>query len=289
MKAKSILAVAILSSLFAANAFAEVAPAPVVAHEAVTTAAHPAHEAETKTPVNAETHKNLPEALSVIEKAGAIKIIKEFPAANNMTGYLIRQTSNGQYAAVVAENGYVFVGAMLDKTGQNLLPEYLAKYAPATDYSPIVGEIEKAGGVVTWGKDGAPVAYVFVDPNCIFCHKALENAKPYVAAGRLQLKIVPVAFLKPSSEGRAAAILQAKDPVAALLTNENGFVEASEEGGITPVTPNEKTTEILKAHASSMQQAGFNGTPAFIYKVGGKWYGTMMTNDTLNNIIAGKQ
>ena len=280
---RSFLATCVIAAL-TTNAFAEaVAPA----HAVPAATAHTA-PAEAPKPADESAHIKLPDALATIEKAGAIKVIKEFPAENNMTGYIIRQTNSGQYAAVVASNNYVYIGAMLNSQGENLLPEYLAKYAPATDYTPIVDQIEKAGGIITWGKAGAPVAYVFADMNCVFCHKAIEDAKPYVAAGRLQLRIVPVAFLKPTSEGRAAAILQSKDPVNAMLENENGFVESKEEGGIPVVEATDATKKALAAHADSMRQAGFNGTPAFIYKLkDGKWYGTMMNGQTLNNIIAG--
>lgn len=70
------------------------------------------------------------------------------------------------------------------------------------------------------------VIYVFFDPNCVFCHFAWKALQPYVKAG-LQVRWVPVGFLKPTSAQRAAAIREAKTPTQALDFNEQHFVTAA--------------------------------------------------------------
>lgn len=230
-----------------------------------------------------------PNALLKVEQAGQVSIEKSFKTEiPGMTGYLIKQTS-GQYAVVMGKDGYLYVGGIIGPDGKNIIQKYMAKYVPAKDYSKFKAQLDKIGHLVTWGKDGAPVAYVFADPNCIFCHKFYEMAEPLVKAGKLQVKWVIVDFLKASSQGRAAAILQAKDPTSALVSNENGFIAATEEGGIVPTTATPAIQGVLKQHMKIMRDAGFNGTPAMLYKADGKWIGTMMQSDTLGKIVNGEK
>jgi thiol:disulfide interchange protein DsbG len=85
------------------------------------------------------------------------------------------------------------------------------------------------------GKQG-PVVYLFLDPNCPYCHKLYDQLQGKVAKGKLRLRVVVVGFLSPSSRDKAAAILAAADPRAALAKNESGFAirDGRPEGGIAP-------------------------------------------------------
>jgi thiol:disulfide interchange protein DsbG len=114
--------------------------------------------------------------------------------------------------------------------------------------------------------------YVFMDPNCIFCHYAWEAFQPYEAAG-LQVNWIPMGFLKPDSAGKAAALLDAKDGAALLRENEAKFVEATESGGIKPSNPISFSAQSkLNKNANLFQAMGFDGTPTIIYKTSdGRW------------------
>lgn len=114
--------------------------------------------------------------------------------------------------------------------------------------------------------------YVFMDPNCIFCHYAWEAFQPYEAAG-LQVNWIPLGFLKPDSAGKAAALLDAKDGAALLRENEVKFVEATESGGIKPSNPISFSAQSkLNKNANLFQNMGFDGTPTIIYKTSdGRW------------------
>ena len=66
---------------------------------------------------------------------------------------------------------------------------------------------------------GPRVVDVFFDPNCPYCHELYEDLEPWVGKQGLQLRWIPVAVLAPSSEGKAAAMLQAPVPAKALARN----------------------------------------------------------------------
>ena len=75
-----------------------------------------------------------------------------------------------------------------------------------------------------WIQDGradAPrVVYQFTDPNCPYCNKLWTDSRPWVDAGRVQIRHVMVAILTPSSAAKAAALLDAPDSARALADYE---------------------------------------------------------------------
>lgn len=85
---------------------------------------------------------------------------------------------------------------------------------------------------------GPRVVDVFFDPNCPYCHELYDDLQPWVGRQGLQLRWIPVAVLAPSSEGKAAAMLQAADRRKALARNEDDYDEnprAGSGGGLEPV------------------------------------------------------
>ncbi|WP_052408698.1 thioredoxin fold domain-containing protein [Paraburkholderia acidipaludis] len=128
------------------------------------------------------------------------------------------------------------------------------------------------------GKDVKSTIYVFMDPNCIYCHLVWKALRPYEAAG-LQVHWIPLAFLKPDSAGKAAALLQAPDSAALLKKLELGYNEKDESGGIAPLPTVPGATQAkLDGNAKLFQDLGFQGTPTIIYQgSGGRWadYGGM--------------
>jgi thiol:disulfide interchange protein DsbG len=77
----------------------------------------------------------------------------------------------------------------------------------------------------TWVTQGAGdrVLYIFFDPNCPYCHKLYGMLDPLVGPEHLRLRWIPVALLSSSSLPKAAAILQAPDPLAAFRENEDNY------------------------------------------------------------------
>ncbi len=122
------------------------------------------------------------------------------------------------------------------------------------------------------GENVKSTLYVFMDPNCIFCHLVWKALQPYEAAG-LQVHWIPIGFLKPDSAGKAAALLQSKNSAALLKELETHYSEKDESGGIAPLAhiPPIAQTQINR-NLQLFQDLGFNGTPTIIYQgSGGRW------------------
>ncbi|MEI7292608.1 thioredoxin fold domain-containing protein [Paraburkholderia tropica] len=133
----------------------------------------------------------------------------------------------------------------------------------------------QSASAIVEGASGANVKstlYVFMDPNCIFCHLVWKALQPYEAAG-LQVHWIPMGFLKPDSPGKAAALLQAKDRAALLKVLETRYNEKDESGGIAPLATIPAAAKAqLDSNMQLFQDLGFQGTPSIIYQgSGGRW------------------
>ena len=134
--------------------------------------------------------------------------------------------------------------------------------------------IQAASSIVE-GASGADVKttiYVFMDPNCIYCHFTWKALQPYEAHG-LQVRWIPLGFLKPDSLGKAAALLQDAHPADLLKQAELKYSVKTESGGIAPLaTIPADIAAKLNANMAVFQNGGFEGTPTVIYKdASGKW------------------
>ena len=111
------------------------------------------------------------------------------------------------------------------------------------------------------------------------CNKLWADARQWVDAGKLQLRHVMVGILTPTSAGKAAALLGAKDPASALDAHERGHVASNAktlasgrpkplgDEGVKPLAtvPPELSTR-LDANAQLMASYGLRATPALVWK-----------------------
>ena len=206
--------------------------------------------------------KDWPAPIKALEAQG-VEVIGTFKAPGGLTGYagVIEMQPLAIY--LTADGKQAIVGSMIDAKGNNLSQKSLEKLVskPMTDRA--WKQLEQS----TWigdGKNTAPrIVYTFTDPNCPYCNKFWNDARPWVASGKVQLRHVMVAILGPTSPGKAAAILAARDPQAALTQHEQQHAQ----GGAKPrgQIP-EKIRAQLDANQKLMQQLGAAATPRIFYK-----------------------
>src|ERR1700719_3421568 len=124
----------------------------------------------------------------------------------------------------------------------------------------------------TWVMQGARrpehLIYVITDANCPYCHDLWLSLQPLYARG-LQVRYVMVGIISSDSSGKAAAIIEARDPSAALDRNERQWSWLPDDlrGGSPPIPrPKPATAAALKANEQLMHDLGVQGTPALIYR-----------------------
>lgn len=112
-----------------------------------------------------------------------------------------------------------------------------------------------------------------------------EAARPWVDTGKVQLRHLLVGIIKEDSPAKAAAILGASDPSAALRENEMNF----DNGGITPAkTVSEDVAKTLQDNQLLMMALGFRGTPGIVVQGNDgliQKYNGMPQGDTLAEVL----
>lgn len=207
--------------------------------------------------------QQIPKALQMAMRGG-VKVGKSFDAVSGLKGWVLTQP-DGQPTIVysTADGKYVMAGALIDENGKNLSAMYADTQIPRPDFSTL----EKSPYFIE-GPTQNPkaIVYAFMDPNCIFCHLEWKAFQPYIKQG-LQVRWIPVAFLKPDSAGKAAALLESKTPAALMQQLQTKFNAATESGGITPLAnPSVATMAKIQSNGELMRGFHFSGTPALVYK-----------------------
>jgi len=112
--------------------------------------------------------------------------------------------------------------------------------------------------------DGKRIIYAFTDPNCPYCRKLFDELQPYIGPRDLQVRWIVVGYLTSTSQGKAAAILAAKDPFKALEHNERNFGRNGDLGGIDEILPSARTIGELEKNYRLLQATGADGLPAMV-------------------------
>lgn len=112
---------------------------------------------------------------------------------------------------------------------------------------------------VALGSASAPVAYVFIDPQCPHCHAMIEELrKDYLDAGRLQLRMIPVGF-KDETRAQAAFLLATPNPQARWYAHLDG------DSAALPAKA-DISQQGVQRNLAIMQAWKFSVTPMIIYR-----------------------
>lgn len=203
-----------------------------------------------------------PAPIKALEAQGA-EVIGTFDAPGGLTGYagMIEQHPLAIY--LTADGKQAIIGTMIDAKGQNLSQAPLDRLVSKPMTEKAWKRLEQSAWIGDGSADAPRVVYAFVDPNCPYCNKFWNDARPWVAAGKVQLRHVIVAILTDTSAGKAAALLSAKDPQAALARHE----QQRASGGIKPLSRISASVRAqLDANQQLMEQLGASATPSIFYK-----------------------
>ncbi len=203
-----------------------------------------------------------PPILDTIEQQG-LRIVGEMQVPGGLRAFAAKAGAQPVALYLTPDNQHVIVGTLVDAYGQDMAAEQLKTLLEA----PIAAEgwqkLEQSAWVRDGREDAPRVVYTFTDPNCPYCNKFWHAARPWVEAGKVQLRHVMVGVIRQDSPGKAAAILEAKSPEEALTRNET----AQGEDRISPLQSiGSETLAKLESNASLMTELGFGGTPAIIYR-----------------------
>ena len=125
--------------------------------------------------------------------------------------------------------------------------------------SPLQAVQATASGIV--GRDEAPRIWMFIDPQCSFSQRAMQQLYPLVVSGRVQVAVIPVSLLDHEDQGlstiRAEAMLSLPPEQMAAAWIGNRL--SSEQADIASITK-------LTGNMLAADQIRLLGTPTFIWR-----------------------
>lgn len=163
------------------------------------------------------------------------------------------------------------IGTVIDAQGKDVNAKTLQNAVQKPMGQQLWSDLERTHWIGDGKPDAPQIAYVFTDPNCPYCNQLWRDARPLVQSGQLQLRHILVGILRPSSEGKAAAILAAKAPEQALASHALAYADAHGKNPDTlgvaalqriPLS----ARDALANNLSLMNSMGLRATPATIWK-----------------------
>lgn len=202
-----------------------------------------------------------PPALKALEDQG-LTILQEFEVGGGLRAFAAAAGDN-PIAVYITSDGNAIVGTRLNAKGEPLDEARLNELAAKPISDRQWAQLQSASSVPDGKADAPRIVYAFTDANCPYCHRFWEVSRPWVEAGKVQIRHIMVGIIKQDSPAKAAAILGAADPSAALLENEQRYAQ----GGIAPANrvPAE-ISKILDDNQMLMLSMGFGGTPGIVVR-----------------------
>lgn len=203
--------------------------------------------------------------------------VKELGIHHGLRGIFVRNGTQFQVFYATPNGQRVIPGAMFDAAGKNLTRDHVSSIpgaiptvmignappgppaqAPISSGSPI-----KAIEGTTYGTVGSPSAprlWVFIDPLCAWSVRAMEQLRPYVASGRLQLAVIPVSVLDHEDGGRSTLLAKAM-----LSLPQEAMIPAWSGNKLTN-TAEPAAAERLATNQAISKAIGLRGTPTILWR-----------------------
>ncbi len=168
-------------------------------------------------------------------------------------------------------------GVMWDATGRNITRQQVssidgaiptvtigtAPTAPPRTAQTTATSALQAAASTTYGMTGvasAPRLWVFIDPLCSFSVRAMEQLRPFIASGKVQVAVVPLSLLDYEDQGRST--------VAARVMLSKGaerMVDAWTSNALSG-DPDATSAATLQANMAVSEALALRGTPTFYWR-----------------------
>ncbi|WP_247643275.1 thiol:disulfide interchange protein DsbG [Salinicola sp. MIT1003] len=199
-----------------------------------------------------------PAPIQTLEQQG-LTIHGEFDAPGGLRGYAASVRGQSVAAFLTPDGEHAVVGTLIDAQGRDVSAEPLEQLVDG----PKNAELWKAMAGHHWVREGdtdaSRVVYTFSDPNCPYCRKFWQDAQPWVENGDVQIRHLMVGILKADSPEKAAAILAADDPSAAIAEHYRTGAMPNSEG-------TDQSEQWVSDNTQVMRDAQLYATPVIFYQ-----------------------
>ena len=166
-------------------------------------------------------------------------------------------------------------------------PLEAAQAAPqAQDGNAVLVQLEKANYGVA-GRPDAPRLYAFIDPLCSFSVRLIEALRPHIAAGRIQVAMVPLALIDHETNGRST-------PAAQTLLSQPETMDAAWKGIVDAVrgkrpdtfTPSDDGRARLARNMALAAALQVQATPTLVWRQSDGTPRAQMGGQDLGQVVA---
>ena len=191
-----------------------------------------------------------------------LQIHAEFEAPGGLTGYAASYPS-GEVAIYLTPDGeHAIVGTLVDAEGNDLSDAALDEHVRAEQFAEVWERLEQSHWILDGDPEAPRVVYTFTDANCPYCRQFWEEARPWIEAGEVQLRHIMIGILASNSPAKAATLLGADDPAAALHAHSGSGEE------VAPAAQPREIEEQVYANNQLFEELGLMATPSTLYRDG---------------------
>ena len=202
-----------------------------------------------------------PAVIDAVQAQG-LEVLGEFEAPSGLRGYAGLAGQNPVAVYVTEDGSHAVVGVMINAEGEDVGADALQRLVAEPISERTWAQLESSDYIVDGSADAPRVVYAFSDPNCPFCNRFWQAARPWVDAGKVQIRHIMVGVIQADSATKVAAMYGADSPAEAFQRNERNFAD----GGIEPAA--EVPTDVrrrLDSNHELMRELGFQGTPGILF------------------------
>ena len=166
-----------------------------------------------------------------------------------------KDLTRDQVASIPGAVPTVTIGADADKPG----------VAPASDTGAVASPgsvLQIAEGTIhgVLGNVSAPQLWMFIDPQCSFSIRAMQQLMPYVTSGKLRLNVIPLSILDGEDNG-----LSTRSALNLVSLPQDQLVTAWVMGRTTG-TPAPDAAAKLQGNMAAAAAIGLKGTPTLVWR-----------------------
>lgn len=235
-----------------------------------------------------ETVPTMPDALKVLDERGAQS--RYLGKKHGLDGWITIFQGQEQYYYVTPDGQGFVMGLLFDKEGEMVtlqqvrelqkqgdgeLLDFLVAEKPQPDLTETLQQTNEVfdyktpaermfadvqnSNWIKFGKDGAPIVYSFMDPQCGHCHNFMTDLqKDFIEKGLIQMRMIPVGF-REETLAQAAFLLAAPDAPERFFKHLDGDETALP-------AKNTMSTQGIQKNLALMQTWKFTVTPMTIYR-----------------------
>lgn len=207
-----------------------------------------------------ESEKPLAMPLQALKDQG-FEFKAEFQVDKEISGYVVEYQGQGTTVFLTPDQQHAIVGNIVDNKGNNLSSPQIEKYVYQPMSQQMWMQLEQSNWIGIGS--GSRIVYAFFDPFCPYCYDFWQKAKPWIESNKVQMRILLVGIIRKDSGVRAAALIQAADPVKALIEYENSHWKTHPAD---PKTVLPDTQKALQNNLMLMETLGSNATPSIYYQ-----------------------